>query len=135
MCNLILTFCRRCLNIFIYFNILLRILDNIQILFSFKLKLILNKYIRNIKIKNLYYEIKTNKEYSLLLINFLKFHFLSKFNSLIDIIVIDRLNKKKRFVIIYNLLSLTFNTRIFIKIKILEISNLTSITNIFSGSN
>jgi len=110
-------------------------LDNIQILFSFKLKLILNKYIRNIKIKNLYYEIKTNKEYSLLLINFLKFHFLSKFNSLIDIIVIDRLNKKKRFVIIYNLLSLTFNTRIFIKIKILEISNLTSITNIFSGSN
>ena len=88
-------------------------LDNIQILFSFKLKLILNKYIRNIKIKNLYYEIKTNKEYSLLLINFLKFHFLSKFNSLIDIIVIDRLNKKKIFVIIYNLLSLKFNTRIF----------------------
>ena len=73
-------------------------LDNIQILFSFNLKLILNKYVRNIKIKNLYYEIKTNKEYSLLLINFLKFHFLSKFNTLIDIIVIDRLNKKKRFV-------------------------------------
>ena len=135
MCNLILTFCRRCVSIFIYFNILLRMLDNIQILFSFNLKLILNKYIRNIKIKNLYYEIKTNKEYSSLLINFLKFHFLSKFNTLIDIIVIDRLNKKKRFVIIYNLLSLTFNTRIFIKIKILEISNLTSITNIFSGSN
>jgi NADH:ubiquinone oxidoreductase subunit C len=110
-------------------------LDNIQILFSFNLKLILNKYVRNIKIKNLYYEIKTNKEYSLLLINFLKFQILSKFNTLIDIIVIDRLNKKKRFVIIYNLLSLTFNTRIFIKIKILEISNLTSITNIFSGSN
>ena len=55
--------------------------------------------------------------------------------SLIDIIAIDRLNKKKRFTIIYNLLSLSFNTRIFIKVKFLEVSNIMSITNIFSGSN
>ena len=110
-------------------------LDHVQILFIHKLKIILKKYIRNIKIKNLYYEIKTNKEYILLIIIFLKFHFLCKFDNLIDIIVIDRLNKKKRFTIIYNLLSLIFNTRIFIKIKFLEISNIVSITNIFSGSN
>jgi len=111
------------------------VLDQIQILFIGKLKFIIKKYIRNIKIKNLYYEIKTNKEYILVLIFFLKFHFLCKFNNLIDIIVIDRLNKKKRFTIIYNLLSLSFNTRIFIKVKFLEISNIMSITNIFSGSN
>jgi NADH:ubiquinone oxidoreductase subunit C len=111
------------------------VLDQIQILFIGKLRLIIKKYIRNIKIKNLYYEIKTNKEYILVLIFFLKFHFLCKFNNLIDIIAIDRLNKKKRFTIIYNLLSLSFNTRIFIKVKFLEVSNIMSITNIFSGSN
>ena len=53
----------------------------------------------------------------------------------IDLIVIDRPTKKKRFTIIYNLLSLTYNTRYYIKCKFFEISKLLSISTIYSAAN
>ena len=110
-------------------------LENIQITFTKQLQIILRKYIRSIKIRNLYYEIKTNKEYSYLLILFLKFHYTSQVDSLIDIIVIDRPHKKKRFAVIYSLLSINYNTRFFIKTDINETANLLSINAIYSAAN
>ena len=95
----------------------------------------MKKFIRNIKIKNLYYEINTDIGYNYLLIFFLKFHYLTRADMLIDLIVIDRPTKKKRFTIIYNLLSLTYNTRYYIKCKFFEISKLLSISNIYSAAN
>jgi len=110
-------------------------MEKLQLNFMKQLQCILKKFVRNIKIKNLYYELKTNKEYILLLIFFLKFHFGTQLETLIDIIVIDRPKKKKRFTLIYNLLSLNYNTRFFIKVKINEISKLMSLTPIYSAAN
>ena len=110
-------------------------LEKNQIIFIKHLNYVLKKYIRNIKIRNLYYEINTNREYNYLLIFFLKFHFLTRADCFIDIIVTDRINKKKRFSIIYSLLSLTYNTRFFVKIKISEITKILSINTIFSAAN
>ena len=46
------------------------------------------------------------------IIFFLKNHTNSQFKILSDICVIDYINKKKRFEIIYNLLSLKYNNRL-----------------------
>jgi NADH:ubiquinone oxidoreductase subunit C len=110
-------------------------LENLQINFIKHLQYILKKYIRKIKIKNLYYEIKTNKEYICLLLLFLKFHFITQVESLIDIIVIDKPKKIKRFSIVYNLLSFNYNTRFFIRTEITELSKILSITSIYSAAN
>ena len=47
---------------------------------------------------------------------FLKNHTNTQFKVLSDICVVDYINKKKRFEIIYNLLSIRFNTRLKVKI-------------------
>ena len=77
----------------------------------------------------------TNKEYNYLLLFFFKFHFLTRIDCFIDLIITDRPNKKKRFSITYNLLSLFYNTRFFVKVKISEISKLLSISTIYSAAN
>lgn len=85
--------------------------------------------------KNLFFELKTNKEYNYLLLFFFKYHFLTQLDCLVDIVVIDKPNKKARFTIIYSLLSFTYNNRFFVKIIINELSKVFSLYSIFSGSN
>ena len=51
---------------------------------------------------------------------FLKNHTNTQFKVLSDICVVDYINKKKRFEIIYNLLSIRFNSRLKVKILINE---------------
>jgi NADH dehydrogenase (ubiquinone) Fe-S protein 3 len=62
---------------------------------------------------------------------FLKNHTNSQFKILSDIVVVDYINKKGRFEIIYNLLSIRFNNRLKIKISINELQQIDSIVNIF----
>lgn len=66
---------------------------------------------------------------------FLKNHTNTQFKILSDICVIDYPVRKKRFEIIYNLLSIRFNTRIKIKILITELESIDSITTIYKTSN
>jgi NADH:ubiquinone oxidoreductase subunit C len=110
-------------------------LEKYQIKFIKRLNTVLKKYVRKLKIKNLYYELCTNNEYNYVIIFFLKFHFFSRAESFIDLIIIDRLNQIKRFSVVYTLLSLTYNVRFFIKFKITEVSKILSINTIHSGSN
>lgn len=62
---------------------------------------------------------------------FLKNHTNSQFKILSDIVVVDYINKKERFEIIYNLLSIRFNNRLKIKININELQQIDSIVGIF----
>jgi NADH:ubiquinone oxidoreductase subunit C len=55
--------------------------------------------------------IKTSRARVFILLSFLRSHLLSQYKSLVDIIVYDRATQH-RFAIIYNLLSVTFNTRL-----------------------
>lgn len=66
---------------------------------------------------------------------FLKKHSNSQYKVLTDIVGIDFINKRKRFKIIYNLLSILYNSRIFLQISIYEKQTISSITKIYKNSN
>jgi NADH:ubiquinone oxidoreductase subunit C len=102
---------------------------------------ILFKYINLITIKkiNLY---KLNeiiyyfKDYTTLYksIKILKKNSLCQFQILNDICVIDNPISEKRFSLIYNLFSIIFNIRVFLKIFITETSYLESINMLYKNS-
>jgi NADH dehydrogenase (ubiquinone) Fe-S protein 3 len=65
---------------------------------------------------------------------FLKNHTNSQFKLLSDICAVDYINKKKRFEIIYNLLSVRFNNRLKVKISINELQPVDSIVDIYKNA-
>lgn len=69
------------------------------------------------------------------IIFFLKNHNHCQFKILSDITAVDYINKKERFTLIYNLLSIRFNTRLQIKILLNEFQSVNSIVNIYKASN
>src|SRR6185503_2368388 len=66
--------------------------------------------------------------------NFLKNHTNAQYHTLIDIIVVDYPFKKKRFEIIYNLLSISRNTRLFLKCHLSSLDTIYSVTSIYSAA-
>ena len=66
---------------------------------------------------------------------FLKFNENSKFDILIDICAADFPQKKNRFEVIYNLLSLSYGQRFKIKTYTNETISINSIQNIFKNAN
>lgn len=66
---------------------------------------------------------------------FLKNHTNSQFKILSDIVAVDYIHKKDRFMIIYNLLSIRFNSRLQIKISINELQSIDSIIKVYSVAN
>ncbi len=68
------------------------------------------------------------------LIKYCKNHYNCKFLQLVDICGVDYLHKKKRFTVIYNLLSISFNFRIKIKTSVDELTPIPSVGNLFYSS-
>jgi NADH dehydrogenase (ubiquinone) Fe-S protein 3 len=66
---------------------------------------------------------------------FLKNHTHSQFKILSDIVAVDYINKKERFMIIYNLLSIRFNSRLQVRISINELQTVDSIIKVYSVAN
>ena len=66
---------------------------------------------------------------------FLKNHTNSQFKLLSEICAVDYTSKKKRFEIIYNLLSIRFNSRLRVKILINELQPVNSIISIYKSAN
>ena len=66
---------------------------------------------------------------------FLKNHTNSQFKILSEICAVDYINKKKRFEIIYNLLSIRFNSRLKVKISLNELQPIDSIIEIYKSAN
>jgi NADH dehydrogenase (ubiquinone) Fe-S protein 3 len=75
------------------------------------------------------------KENLLFTMNVLKKHINFQFTMLSCISGVDFLNKKYRFSVVYDLLSLTFNTRMRIKIFANETSSVDSIVSVFVNAN
>jgi NADH dehydrogenase (ubiquinone) Fe-S protein 3 len=80
-------------------------------------------------------QIFTNYKYILFVLNVLKLHINYKYNLLSCISGIDLLNKKYRFCVAYDIISLTFNSRIRIKIFLNEITSVNSSISIFINAN
>nr|YP_010616509.1 NADH dehydrogenase subunit 9 [Peronosclerospora sorghi]WAU47947.1 NADH dehydrogenase subunit 9 [Peronosclerospora sorghi] len=66
---------------------------------------------------------------------FLKNHTNSQFKILSEICTVDYINNEKRFEIIYNLLSIRFNSRLKLKIQTDELQPIDSITTIYKAAN
>ena len=65
---------------------------------------------------------------------FLKNHTNCQYKILSDLCVVDYINKKDRFNIIYNLLSIRFNSRIRVQINITELQPIESINTIYKAA-
>ena len=66
---------------------------------------------------------------------FLKFHSKTLYKELIDLSIIDSIDKKFRFEVFYSLLSIDFNQRITITTSLLENASIDSVTILYSAAN
>ena len=91
--------------------------------------------INSSKVKHLQIYLNIDPEDLLEVILFLKTNNSTKFRQLIEITAVDFLDKKKRFKIVYLLLSHEFNQRILIDTYINENEKVDSLTSIFPSAN
>ncbi len=104
---------------------------------------ILSKYLLDLAPKYINYILIDNKEISIYINSFnltsfiylLKNHNNLRFSQLVDICGVDYLNKKNRFEVIYNLLSLKYNCRLKIKVNTSELKPIPTISSIFQSAN
>ena len=105
-------------------NVLLNYRDYLKKIFPQSLGYIING--------ELIIKIPSNKIIRLL--SFLKNHTNSQYKILIDICAVDYLFKKNRFEVIYNLLSIAYNSRITISIFVNEKTAVDSCVNVYSAA-
>ncbi len=66
---------------------------------------------------------------------FIKFHSKTLYKELIDLSVVDSIDKKFRFEIFYNLLSIDYNQRITVTTSVLENVSIDSVTELYPAAN
>ncbi|KAH8963105.1 hypothetical protein BDL97_05G134700, partial [Sphagnum fallax] len=76
----------------------------------------------------------TNPDYLFQLLWFLKYHTNTRFQVLIDICGVDHPSRKRRFEVVYNLLSIQYNSRIRVQSSVDEITPICSIVSIFPSA-
>jgi NADH:ubiquinone oxidoreductase subunit C len=108
---------------------------NIQKNFSFFLYNIVGKLVKQIQIKNQFLEIKTNCKNIYPLSLFLKKHSHCQYKTLVDLITYDCPGKSCRFTLIYNLLSIDYNSRILISTQLMEyLPVITTVVPLYYGA-
>lgn len=91
------------------------------------------KHIRIVSGVEIELNVNSNNIYPLIF--FLNKHTLCQFKSMVDIIMYDMFNKKRRFFIIYNILSVNFSVRTRVISKINEFTPLLSTVGLFKSVN
>jgi NADH:ubiquinone oxidoreductase subunit C len=99
------------------------------------LKTILKTIIKGVRLKNNDIEIKTTSNNLRALLYFLQKHTLCQYKVLVDIVCVDIPGKIRRFTLNYLLLSLRYNTRLTVVVKINEVSTLPSIVTLYRSAN
>ncbi len=69
------------------------------------------------------------------LVTFLKYHTNCQYKLLSDLCVIDYPTRSNRFELVYNFLSIQYNSRLRIKILFNELQSISSITSVFRSAN
>lgn len=95
---------------------------------------ILGDSIQVVNVRNHDLEIKVNSNNIYALLYFLQKHTICQFDCLVDLVCYDTPGKPLRFGIIYNLLSVRYNTRIRIVSKFKHIVALLSVSSLFYGA-
>lgn len=96
------------------------------IFFRYGMKL---RFFEGIYVLDLYYV-----KYLSTVLFFLKDHENCLFKSLIDIFSIDYPECERRFILVYSLLSLKYNSRMYVKLLLNELTSVPSITNVYKSA-
>jgi NADH:ubiquinone oxidoreductase subunit C len=108
---------------------------SVQKKFSFFLFNIINKLVKQIHIKNQFIEIKTNSKYVYTLSLFFKKHTHCQYKTLSDLVTYDCPGNSFRFALVYNLLSVDYNSRILISTQLTEyLPVVTTLVPLYSGA-
>ena len=86
-------------------------------------------------IQNNNFFVKVPYKFVVKYIYFLKTHTKTLYKELIDLSIIDTIDKKFRFEIFYHLLSVTYNQRITVTTSVLENISVESVTSIYPSAN
>ena len=116
---------------------LLKNYNDLNWYFIYYIILVLGKYIKKIMLKKGEFSIYLkNIEDLEKILYFFKYNWISQFKILIDICGIDYLkNKNERFELNYNLLSIRFQTRLYIKLQIQQYISINSISYLYQNAN
>jgi NADH dehydrogenase (ubiquinone) Fe-S protein 3 len=98
------------------------------------LRLTLPKWIHNFQFSKKEATLVVNAEYVFPLLWFLKNHSNARFRILIDVCGVDYPSRKQRFDVVYNLLSVQYNSRIRVQTSVDEITPLNSVVSIFPSA-
>jgi NADH-quinone oxidoreductase subunit C len=79
--------------------------------------------------------ISANPDSIVKVLTFLRDDARCQFKQLIDLTAVDYLEKEQRFEIIYNLLSIRYNSRIIVKVCVAENELIPTVTSVFSAAN
>lgn len=98
--------------------------NNIFKKYSIKLNFLKNDFILEVN----------HIEHIKMILSFLKDHENCSFKLLIDLFVIDYPEREQRFILVYCLLSLKYNVRIYVKFNTNELTPIPSITSIYKSA-
>lgn len=96
--------------------------------------LMIPRTIRKIYIETNEVEVNISRNFLLEFFKFIKIHTWTQFKVLSDIIAIDYPGRNKRFDVIYQLLSIAYNSRMNILVSVGELSVLPSISSVYKGA-
>lgn len=100
----------------------------------FSLKNFLSKFVLKLSVQNDIVSIFIRKKYLQQVLFFLKKHSVTRYDILCDIAAADVLKPKKRFKLVYNLLSTTFCARASLSYRIADLESTDSCSFIFNGA-
>lgn len=93
------------------------------------------RYLLCVRIEKNEIEVEVQRDKIVDFLAFLKDHTWSQYKVISDIIAVDYPGRKSRFDVIYQLLSLRYNTRVNILVSTNEIASINSVTSLYKGAN
>lgn len=102
--------------------------------FGYSLLQMLPRYITNVTTCRNELIITVNPNYLINVLLFLRDHTNCQFKVLSDLCIVDYPNREKRFEVVYNLLSITYNARIRVKVLAAETDTVPSCTGIYKAA-
>lgn len=108
-------------------------MDN-QLIFEYLRDTLPNRWVH--KMERLEHEnrLYTDTDYLFQLLWFLKYNTYTRFQVLIDICGVDYPSRKRRFEVVYNLLSTRYNSRIRVQTSVDEITRISSVVSLFPSA-
>uniref|UniRef100_E1CBH2 NADH dehydrogenase [ubiquinone] iron-sulfur protein 3 n=1 Tax=Cycas taitungensis TaxID=54799 RepID=E1CBH2_CYCTA len=108
-------------------------MDN-QLIFKYLRDTLPSKWVHKMERSEHENRLYTNTDYLFQLLWFLKSHTYTRFQVLIDICGVDYPSRKRRFEVVYNLLSTRYNSRICVRTSVDEITRISSVVSLFPSA-